>query len=235
MDAASYLIEVERTLFGADRRTDRFSCSALGLAGESSEVLEAIENARPVPDCVKEFGDLLWYVFALFISAGIEPGPAVDRYFTPGLLTHTPKRFFRPEVGRDLVDTITKALSRDTSGWAIEKAGECLKLAAKSAELVKKHLYHGKDLDVVNLGLNLRLIVGNIGALAEYMDSSLPEVAAANVTKLRARFPEGFTPEAACAKADERPAPAGLPCACDCEPGIPQFLNGRCQSCGGCE
>lgn len=83
----------------------------------------------------------------------------------------------------------------------------CFGLAGETGEvvdLIKKHLYHGKDLDRENLIKEL----GDVRWYFEYLlicnDLSIQEVEKKNVEKLRKRYPEGFSFEAAKAKADEQ-------------------------------
>lgn len=53
---------------------------ALGLAGETSELMEAVSSGER-PDVVKEAGDVLWYIEAMFIALSLD----VDRgYYTNG-------------------------------------------------------------------------------------------------------------------------------------------------------
>ena len=89
--------------------------------------------------------------------------------------------------------------STDLAMGALGLAGE----TGEVVDLLKKHLYHGKPLDRTALVKEL----GDIRWYLEYImaasDISMEEVEAMNVAKLRKRFPEGFSFEAANAKADE--------------------------------
>ena len=69
------------------------------------------------------------------------------------------------------------------------EAGEC-------SELVKKHLFHGHPLDREKVVKELGDVLWYLAAMAKLCDIPLSEVAETNITKLRARYPEGFTEEA---------------------------------------
>ena len=76
-------------------------------------------------------------------------------------------------------------------GWAMVFMG----LAGESGEavdLVKKHLFHQHPLDRQKLIKELGDILWYAAVAAELVDAKLSEVAAANVVKLRARYPDGF-------------------------------------------
>jgi len=62
-------------------------------------------------------------------------------------------------------------------------------------DLIKKHIYHGHELDMEKVKLEL----GDIGwywqRFASILDLELDEVAVANIAKLKARYPAGFSEE----------------------------------------
>lgn len=76
--------------------------------------------------------------------------------------------------------------------------------AGEAIDLVKKHLFHGQPLDVDKFRKELGDVLWYVSALATGAGLTLEEVAEANVAKLRARYPEGFSPAASVARADER-------------------------------
>lgn len=67
--------------------------------------------------------------------------------------------------------------------------------AGEAAEIVKKWFAHGHDLDIVALKKELGDILWYIAGMATVNGWTLSEVASANIAKLRARYPEGFTTE----------------------------------------
>lgn len=80
-----------------------------------------------------------------------------------------------------------KALSWNALGIAGE-AGEV-------ADLIKKHVAHGHELDEAKLTRELGDVLWYVAALAHDIGVSLSTVAHENVEKLKARYPDGFDRE----------------------------------------
>ena len=74
---------------------------------------------------------------------------------------------------------------------ALGMAGE----AGEVAEIVKKAFYHGHDLDRAALIKETGDLLWYIARMAEALGVPLEEIAARNIDKLRARYPEGFSTE----------------------------------------
>jgi NTP pyrophosphatase (non-canonical NTP hydrolase) len=81
-------------------------------------------------------------------------------------------------------DDRREELAKDALGVAGE-AGEV-------ADLLKKHLFHGIDLDVSKLRSELGDVLWYVAALARHAGLSLEDVATSNLDKLQARYPDGF-------------------------------------------
>jgi NTP pyrophosphatase (non-canonical NTP hydrolase) len=69
--------------------------------------------------------------------------------------------------------------------------------AGEFAELIKKHHFHGKPLDRQHALKELGDVLWYIMFCASTLGSSLEEVAQINNAKLRARYPNGWSVEAA--------------------------------------
>lgn len=81
-----------------------------------------------------------------------------------------------------------------------------LGLAGESGEvveLVKKRIGHGHELDREKLRKELGDVLWYLAALSSLNGLELSEVAAGNVLKLRARYPEGFSYNASKYRLDE--------------------------------
>lgn len=104
--------------------------------------------------------------------------------------------------------TYREEVLRTTNGVLSERdllINGALGLGGESGEvldIIKKHLFHGAILDKTNL-------INELGDCRFYMELicflngiTMDEVEQANTTKLRKRFPNGFSHEAAQAKAD---------------------------------
>lgn len=106
---------------------------------------------------------------------------------------------YRDEVLRTCPDQANETLSVKLTRGALGLAGEC----GEVVDLIKKYLYHGKTMDRHKLILELGDVHWYLEYLAASLEVSTEEIKAINTAKLRARFPEGFSFDAANAKADE--------------------------------
>lgn len=76
----------------------------------------------------------------------------------------------------------------------------CLGLAGESGEvldMVKKWVFHEKDLDKDHLKKELGDVMWYVAMLCESFGFDLDEILQMNVDKLKARYPEGFDPDKA--------------------------------------
>jgi NTP pyrophosphatase (non-canonical NTP hydrolase) len=79
---------------------------------------------------------------------------------------------------------------------------ECsvMKLAGEAGEVIElyaKHLYHGKTLDIEKLKLELGDVLWYLADIGRRHGISLQDIAESNVAKIEARYPTGFSIEAA--------------------------------------
>ena len=72
--------------------------------------------------------------------------------------------------------------------WALGIAGE----AGEYCELIKKRHFHGKGLDLQDAKKELGDVLYYIAMAASNLGIPLDEIAQANITKLLARYPNGF-------------------------------------------
>lgn len=101
----------------------------------------------------------------------------------------------------------------DYQKWAMSKLGGdhpefacALGLAGEAGETVdmlKKHWCHGKPLDTEKLAKELGDVLYYLAALSGVMGIDFNKVMEMNVDKLNARYPGGFSKEAAAKRADE--------------------------------
>ena len=97
--------------------------------------------------------------------------------------------------------TVDWPTEKELSVYALGLTGE----SGEVADMIKKHLGHGHELDGNKLLLELGDVLWYVAALANVNGWLLSEVAAANVQKLQKRYPNGFSTEASKARADEKP------------------------------
>lgn len=74
------------------------------------------------------------------------------------------------------------------ANWALGLAGE----VGEVCEPIKKHLFHGKPLQREALIAELGDVLWYLEALAQTLGTTLGDVADVNVSKLDARWPNGF-------------------------------------------
>ena len=65
------------------------------------------------------------------------------------------------------------------------EAGEC-------ADIIKKHVHHGHDLDKEHLKKELGDVCWYIALCCELIGCSMDEIMQMNIEKLKARYPDGF-------------------------------------------
>ena len=94
------------------------------------------------------------------------------------------------EFQKECTRTANPNISRQDANlnWALGIAGE----AGEYCELIKKHAFHGKDLDLDAAKKELGDVLFYVAMAAKNLHLSLEEVAKANLQKLRARYPRGF-------------------------------------------
>ncbi len=92
----------------------------------------------------------------------------------------------------------TRTPADQLSNMALGLAGE----AGETADMLKKHLFHGKPLDADEVMKELGDVLWYVAGMATAIGASLDEVARRNVDKLRTRYPDGFSAEASAERAD---------------------------------
>ena len=92
----------------------------------------------------------------------------------------------------------TRTHADQLSNMALGLAGE----AGETADMLKKHLFHGKALDRDEVVRELGDVLWYVAGMATAIGISLDEVARRNVDKLRRRYPDGFSVEASAQRAD---------------------------------
>lgn len=124
---------------------------------------------------------------------------------------------FISEPGRHAFDVMT---------WALGLTGE----AGEVADLLKKGIGHGHGVDASKVCKELGDVLWYVAALAQAHGLSLEEVAQANVEKLRARYPQGFSTEASKARVDVQHPPVEIKSNPSC---VFAYCDGTpCSGCG---
>jgi NTP pyrophosphatase (non-canonical NTP hydrolase) len=179
MDLTTYQEHAQRTM-GTQYRypIQHLAVAALGLAGESVEVLEAVgvatgEWTARRDNVLKELGDVLWYAAYLATQCELDLGS----------ITLAPP---------------SKATRKDTLALNL------VKVCGHTADFLKKVIGHGHDLDKARVTESLALILSYLQQLATHKShsSTLGEVGEKNIAKLKLRYPDGFSEEASKARVD---------------------------------
>ena len=75
--------------------------------------------------------------------------------------------------------------------------------SGEAIEILKKHIFHGKDLDRDHLIKELGDVAWYLAEAATALDIPLEEIFARNIEKLKARYPDGFSKERAIHRAED--------------------------------
>jgi NTP pyrophosphatase (non-canonical NTP hydrolase) len=75
------------------------------------------------------------------------------------------------------------------ANWGLGLAGE----AGEVIEHIKKHLFHGKDLDKEKMKDEMSDVFWYLASLANTLGLKLEDIATHNIEKLQKRYPEKFT------------------------------------------
>lgn len=74
------------------------------------------------------------------------------------------------------------------TNWALGLTGE----AGEVADIVKKHVFHGKELDKKHLAEEVGDVLWYAAMVCNWLEVDMGEVMRANIEKLKARHPNGF-------------------------------------------
>ncbi len=136
----------------------------LGLCGESAEFL-----ATPTLD---EAGDVLWYVATVAEAAGLDMDTVIDH----------------------------RTFNQFQTAWAlprrpdVDPAELMMRHACLLADHIKKFVGHGKPLDPMTVESRLHWVLAYLSQALSARQMGLEAAAEGNVSKLQARYPQGFKP-----------------------------------------
>ena len=155
---------------------DMLACCALGLAEEAAEVQLALDGQDYGTDPLSELGDLVWYATTAAHRLDLTTAQVES------LGTSAPLEY---DADSDLV----RGLHAHTGAIA---------------GLVKKWLFHNKPFFRSIIARQLAEVFELASRIATQLGHTLDDARAANITKIRKRFPSGgFTAAEANARADE--------------------------------
>ncbi len=115
------------------------------------------------------------------------------------------KKPYQNNIDKHLDETVLRTMNflpnkKDNIGHAVMGlSGE----TGEVTDMIKKHLFYGKELDVNKLKNEIGDVLYYIQFLTYIIDSSVEECLQINTDKLQKRYPNGFSLEDSIAKKDE--------------------------------
>lgn len=158
---------------------DKLLTAALGLAGESGECLELVNdyvwnnNDLQKDKLIDELGDVLWYfMFAL---------NSLERRMAD--VTNFDYEYYHVSTYAQQYLSFEEFLTQQTIELQIQ--------SSKFADLVKKEVYHTKAYPVAKFLEKLHLIINTINHICGCLELSVGKVIRLNIKKLESRYPSG--------------------------------------------
>lgn len=148
-----------------------------GLASEVGEVMEAIQaqrlattfsiSAEKIPQICKEIGDCMWFLAELCDEYGID------------LISDC-----NPNSSKDFLDLMAFEVDiSDMTNWLGSGMGRLMSIF--------QHMYQGEPINMEVLTRQIGGLVETLAEIAYKYDMELPCIMAANIDKLKRRYPEG--------------------------------------------
>jgi hypothetical protein len=175
-------LTVLKERISADRAI-RLLHGSIGLCTETAELFEMLEKETlDLVNLKEEIGDSLWYLAVIIHELQLSP----DILTTDPMLSDAQKFYFanmKEEVSKK------KALN--------QYIDETIKHVGLLQDLLKKSIFYGKPLSVEKIQAQLEFICQNVAVLCFIGGVTVQECMTANINKLRLRYGEKFTEQAA--------------------------------------
>lgn len=141
--------------------------AAMGLCTELGETLELESEEHEI----EELGDIAWYLALGFHATGLD---------FENCTIYAPEEFYATVRGEDFLDTL-------------------IIYATELLDMVKKQVFYGREINTGKAHDCLIMLKNSMHHGLELSDGdiTLDDIITANVKKLKARFPEKFTEDAA--------------------------------------
>lgn len=165
-----------RVFIDPDTPRERLLLGALGLAGETGEVVEIIkkyainEGELCRDSLLLEIGDVCWYLTLLFSHASLRCPPHTN--CTPTEYGTNPNK---------------KCLLLGATELVVD--------SGKVVEMIKKHAMHGKEMNYDKLLMDLSNIYFCLVLIIREMGFTLDEILSENIKKLTKRSDSHYRPE----------------------------------------
>lgn len=139
--------------------------ASIGLCTEVGELFEAVYKPEFTNHAKEEMGDLWWY-FALLSDAIARPLHPADQ-----------------------------VSAADYKGGAMYYMTHVAACVGNIQDVAKRTLFYGKELNEPRIALEMEVLEGHLVALCFVFGTTPADCQAANIAKLRARYPAKFTEE----------------------------------------
>lgn len=175
MKANEYVDAAIRTAPTLVRNDQSFILGGIGVAGEAIEAFEAMNShIIDAPKLIKELGDVTWYVALI----------CYVHYIAFEDLT----------LSDDMLMEFGMRNSLATPISLVQWNGKELLFAAKGvSEYAKKAVFHQHPVNTRELEHLLGRVVKRVQRIALALDTTIEDVLAKNIDKLKIRYPERFT------------------------------------------
>ena len=161
---------------------DKIDNGVLGLIGETGEIIDvykkflyqsSIGTQLPREKIAEELGDVMWYIAELTDGMGAR---------------------LRDIAGADFKTIDREAARRGGRSTNLRRAVMALH---RRADMISRAVEHRARRDAAN---QIRRMLARAARMAFLCDTTLEAVCAANIEKLKARYPEGFDAEISMAR-----------------------------------
>jgi NTP pyrophosphatase (non-canonical NTP hydrolase) len=95
------------------------------------------------------------------------------------------------------LEAITKRLSNPETIRLLHAAMGLVTEAAELADMLKKHIFYGKSIDIINAQEEVGDAEWYCGIAIDVMKTTMNDILTKNIEKLRKRYPEKFTEDCA--------------------------------------
>lgn len=154
----------------------------VGLVTEIGEIFVAFDKLEmDFVNFKEELGDIVWYLAIIQSAHGVNPTK----------LGRIARKFAEAEAAAKVPGTNPRTLRE----VMIEYTTRMLVPATELQDLLKKHIFYGKEIDSAKFDANLAEVLKVIELICIAGGYSLEAIQETNIAKLKARYPQNFSSE----------------------------------------
>ena len=186
---------VQKYLTLEERRLQDIVC----LIGETSEVVEIILESKDIinenKDHIKEeIGDVIWYMSRLLDDYDIEMYK----------VAHSHEMDAYSYTINGLFGTFITYQTLGIEKFMNIESRKLVHYAGKSVEVMKKHIFHKHELDIVEMERNVSHLLKHLTFVSMVLGFTIGDVAKTNLIKTNKRYPNGFEKERSIERSNEK-------------------------------